>query len=114
MPDVSLLPLLGAVIVPLLLWWIKGNADKADKAQTDAHGELKARVTKLEDTLASKADKVDMKERLDKGSEKMDQFLDLLRSIERGIADMNTHLVTELAKRPTHEEVRAMFQQPRP
>lgn len=69
---------------------------------------LEAGVKDLEKT---KADKADTEKRLDRGSEKFDEVIDLLREVKDGQTAMNNHLVAELASRPTREEVRTMLQQ---
>lgn len=68
-------------------------------------------LDKLEASVAKKADKDDTDKRLERGSEKFDELLNEMRGMRQDVQSLNTHLLTELASRPTREEVRSMLQQ---
>lgn len=69
---------------------------------------LEARVDKMED---GKADKADTDKRLDKGADKFDEVLLEMRGMRQDLQVLSTHIASELALRPTRDEVRGMLQQ---
>lgn len=106
-----IVPAAGAIGVPLIIGWLKGVVEKGDHAQQKVLDTLVDDVKKLRDEVSNKATLSDMQKDFDKGEVKFDQILSEIKSVGAKVNDLNTLVLTELGKRPTREEVHALFQQ---
>jgi hypothetical protein len=94
-----IVPALGAIGVPVLIGWLQNAVKKGDAAQQAVLDRLERDVEAIEKTLLSKSD-----------THQGDALMQEIRNVGSKVEALNTLVLTELGKRPTREEMMALFQ----
>lgn len=94
-----IVPAAGVIGVPLVIAWAKSQIEKGDKAQQTVLDRLERDVEMLREEISNKAD-----------SRQIHDVLMEVRGVGTKVESLNNLVLTELGKRPTREEVNALFQ----
>ena len=98
-----IVPALAAIGVPLVLNWVKTSIEKGDQAQQKTIDNMQADIKALQSVCASKA-----------GSDELQRdstsVLTAIAAVGAKVEALNNLVLTELGKRPTREEMHALFQ----
>lgn len=98
-----ILPAIAAIGVPLVILWVKSTIDKGDQAQQKTIDKMQSDIESLKTITASKAGSDELK--ADSAS-----VLAAIAVVGAKVEALNTLVLTELGKRPTREEMHALFQ----